>query len=147
MERLAETLGITRLSVSQVSMTARELDEQVESFRTRPLDGGMPLASGHGRRRLSDSCELAPKPSGDLGEVPEVECVKGVVERAERVDVRHSNDASDLTFEDTQPVGDDERIAAGCVGDDDEHRWRDLRMPAGKDAGCGAGPGRSRAGD
>ena len=40
MEKLVETLGITRLSKSQVSIMARELDEQVESFRTRPLDAG-----------------------------------------------------------------------------------------------------------
>jgi putative transposase len=40
MERLVETLGITRLSKSQVSVMAAELDEQVESFRTRPLDAG-----------------------------------------------------------------------------------------------------------
>ncbi len=37
MEKLVETLGITRLSKSQVSVMAKELDEQVESFRT-PLD-------------------------------------------------------------------------------------------------------------
>ena len=40
MERLVETLGITRLSKSQVIVMAKELDEQVESFRTRPLDAG-----------------------------------------------------------------------------------------------------------
>ena len=40
MERLVETLGITRLSKSQVSVMARELDEHVESFRSRPLDQG-----------------------------------------------------------------------------------------------------------
>jgi len=40
MEKLVETLGITRLSKYQVSVMARELDEQVESFRTRPLDAG-----------------------------------------------------------------------------------------------------------
>ncbi len=40
MEKLVETLGITRLSKSQVSVMAQELDEHVESFRTRPLDGG-----------------------------------------------------------------------------------------------------------
>ena len=40
MERLVETLGITALSKSQVSVMARELDEQVESFRSRPLDAG-----------------------------------------------------------------------------------------------------------
>ena len=40
MEKLVETLGITRLSKSQVSVMAKELDEQVESFRSRPLDAG-----------------------------------------------------------------------------------------------------------
>jgi putative transposase len=40
MEKLVEALGITRLSKSQVSVMARELDEQVESFRSRPLDAG-----------------------------------------------------------------------------------------------------------
>jgi transposase-like protein len=40
MEKLVETLGITRLSKSQVSVMAKELDDHVESFRTRPLDAG-----------------------------------------------------------------------------------------------------------
>ncbi len=40
MEKLVETLGITRLSKSQVSVMARDLDAQVEAFRTRPLDAG-----------------------------------------------------------------------------------------------------------
>ena len=40
MEKLVETLGITRLSKSQVSEMAKDLDAQVEAFRTRPLDGG-----------------------------------------------------------------------------------------------------------
>ena len=40
MERLVETLGVTRLSKSQVSIMAKELDEAVEAFRTRPLDAG-----------------------------------------------------------------------------------------------------------
>ena len=40
MEKLVESLGITRLSKSQVSIMARDLDEQVEQFRTRPLDTG-----------------------------------------------------------------------------------------------------------
>ena len=40
MEKLAESLGITRLSRSQVSEMARDLDAQVEAFRTRPLDAG-----------------------------------------------------------------------------------------------------------
>jgi putative transposase len=40
MEKLVETLGITRLSKSQVSRMAADLDAQVEAFRTRPLDAG-----------------------------------------------------------------------------------------------------------
>ena len=38
MEKLVEQLGIKHLSKSQVSVMASELDEHVESFRTRPLD-------------------------------------------------------------------------------------------------------------
>ncbi len=40
MEKPLDSLGITRLSKSQVSVMARDLDEQVAAFRTRPLDGG-----------------------------------------------------------------------------------------------------------
>ena len=40
METLVEQLGITRLSKSQVSVMARELDEQVGDFRSEPLDAG-----------------------------------------------------------------------------------------------------------
>jgi putative transposase len=40
MEKLVESLGITRLSRSQVSRMAVDLDAQVEAFRTRPLDQG-----------------------------------------------------------------------------------------------------------
>jgi transposase-like protein len=40
MEKLVATLGITRLSKSQVSVMAKDLDEQVEAFRSRPLDAG-----------------------------------------------------------------------------------------------------------
>src|SRR5690349_13458960 len=40
MEKLVETLGITRLSKSQVSEMARDLDGQAVAFRTRPLDAG-----------------------------------------------------------------------------------------------------------
>jgi transposase-like protein len=40
MEKLVETLGITRLSKSQVSEMAKDLDAQVQAFRTRPLDAG-----------------------------------------------------------------------------------------------------------
>ena len=39
-EPLVEQLGITRLSKSQVSEMAKDLDGQVEAFRTRPLDAG-----------------------------------------------------------------------------------------------------------
>jgi putative transposase len=40
MEKLVETVGITRLSKSQVSVIPRELDEQVADFRSGPLDQG-----------------------------------------------------------------------------------------------------------
>jgi len=40
MNQLVQTLGITGLSKSQVSVMAKELDEHVEQFRTRPLDAG-----------------------------------------------------------------------------------------------------------
>jgi predicted enzyme related to lactoylglutathione lyase len=39
-ERLVETLGIARLSKSQVSAMARSLDEQDTAFRNRPLAAG-----------------------------------------------------------------------------------------------------------
>lgn len=39
MDRLVETLGITGLSKSQVSVMAKELGA-VEAFRSRPLDAG-----------------------------------------------------------------------------------------------------------
>jgi Transposase, Mutator family len=39
-EKLAGSLGVTKLSKSQVSVMAAELDEMVASFRSRPLDGG-----------------------------------------------------------------------------------------------------------
>jgi hypothetical protein len=40
MEKLVETLGITRLSKSQVSVMAKDLDAHVADFRSRPLDAG-----------------------------------------------------------------------------------------------------------
>jgi transposase-like protein len=40
MDKLVRTLGITGLSKSQVSEMAKDLDAQVEAFRTRPLDQG-----------------------------------------------------------------------------------------------------------
>jgi hypothetical protein len=39
-EKLAESLGVTKLSKSQVSVMAAELDEMVAGFRNRPLDAG-----------------------------------------------------------------------------------------------------------
>jgi putative transposase len=39
-EKLAASLGVTGLSKSQVSVMAAELDEMVEGFRNRKLDGG-----------------------------------------------------------------------------------------------------------
>ncbi len=39
-ETLAESLGVTKLSKSQVSVMAAELAEMVASFRSRPLDAG-----------------------------------------------------------------------------------------------------------
>ena len=40
MDKLVQSLGITGLSKSQVSEMARDLDEQVEAFRSRPLGDG-----------------------------------------------------------------------------------------------------------
>src|SRR5690625_3104842 len=40
MDSLVQTLGITGLSKSQVSVMAKELDEHVQDFRTRPLADG-----------------------------------------------------------------------------------------------------------
>jgi len=40
MDRLVQSLGITGLSKSQVSVMARDLDELVADFRERPLDAG-----------------------------------------------------------------------------------------------------------
>ncbi len=45
MERLVETLGITRLSKSQVSVMAAALDAHVADFRTRPLNAGRTRSS------------------------------------------------------------------------------------------------------
>ena len=42
-DKLAETLGITSLSKSQVSRMAKDLDEQVAAFRTRPLGDSGPF--------------------------------------------------------------------------------------------------------
>lgn len=40
MDKLVRSLGITGLSKSQVSEMAKDLDEQVSQFRSRPLDAG-----------------------------------------------------------------------------------------------------------
>jgi transposase-like protein len=61
MDKLVETLGITRLSKSQVSRMAAELDAAVEAFRSRPLDAGpytfiaagaLALKAGRGRTQM-----------------------------------------------------------------------------------------------
>lgn len=43
MDKLVQTLGITGLSESQVSVMAKELDEHVEQFRTRQLEEAGPF--------------------------------------------------------------------------------------------------------
>ena len=43
MDKLVQTLGITGLSKSQVSIMAKELDEHVEQFRTRRLEDAGPF--------------------------------------------------------------------------------------------------------
>jgi transposase-like protein len=40
MDKLVQSLGITGLSRSQVSVMARDLDAHVADFRARPLDAG-----------------------------------------------------------------------------------------------------------
>jgi transposase-like protein len=40
MDKLVQSLGITGLSKSQVSVMAKDLDDHVADFRTRPLDAG-----------------------------------------------------------------------------------------------------------
>jgi Transposase, Mutator family len=47
MDKLVESLGITRVSKSQVSVMARDRDAHVASFRTRPLDAGPQTAKHH----------------------------------------------------------------------------------------------------
>jgi putative transposase len=48
-EKLIQQLGITQLSMSQVSEMARDLDGQVEAFRTRPLIARAVHVRGFGR--------------------------------------------------------------------------------------------------
>ena len=43
MDKLVQSLGITGLSKSQVSQMAKDLDEHVEQFRTRRLEGAGPF--------------------------------------------------------------------------------------------------------
>jgi len=67
MEKLVETLGITRLFKSQVSVMAKELDEHSGEFRSCPLDAGpyacvaadalsLKVREGVGRRRTGPRC-------------------------------------------------------------------------------------------
>jgi putative transposase len=75
MEKLVETLGITRLSKSQVSVMAKELDEHVADFRSRPLDAGpytfvaadaLVLKVREGGRRQRRRAPGDPGPGGHL---------------------------------------------------------------------------------
>lgn len=43
MERLAQSLGIESLSASQVSEITKDFNDQVEWFRTRPLEKEYPV--------------------------------------------------------------------------------------------------------
>ena len=49
-DKLVQTLGITSLSKSQVSLMAADLDAQVTAFRTRPLAEAGPFTFVAGRR-------------------------------------------------------------------------------------------------
>src|SRR5512135_1660721 len=66
-ERLVETLGITRLSKSQVSEMAKSLDAQVAAFRSRPLDVGpypfvwLDALTGEGARGRADRARPRPR--------------------------------------------------------------------------------------
>ena len=51
MDKLVESLGITRLSKSQVSVMTQELDSQVAEIRARPLDQGPVHLRRRGRAR------------------------------------------------------------------------------------------------
>ncbi len=72
MEKLVESLGITDLSMSQFSDMAKDLDDHVAQFRTRPLDG----RALHVRRRRRPGLEGArgrprrrdPRPGGHRGQ-------------------------------------------------------------------------------
>jgi hypothetical protein len=84
MDKLVQALGITGLSKSQVSVTARDLDEHVASFRSRPLDTPLPRPRhprqgphhtdhGHHRRptRPGDHTMTSPTPNPEpAGRVP-----------------------------------------------------------------------------
>jgi transposase-like protein len=50
-EKLVQQLGVDRLSKSQVSRLAKSLDQIVEDFRTRPLDGRPVPVPDAGRAR------------------------------------------------------------------------------------------------
>lgn len=66
-EKLVETLGLTRLSESQDSEMAKDLDAQVEAFRTRPLDAG-PTRSSRGDAlvlKVRETCRTVERPRPD----------------------------------------------------------------------------------
>lgn len=86
-EKLAESLGVTQLSKSQVSAMAKHPDEQVAAFRNRPLDQGpyafvrvdaltqkvsclvrcLDLPSGSA---VTGACDALPLPPGQLRRGP-----------------------------------------------------------------------------
>ena len=71
-DKLAETLGITSLSKSQVSELAKSLDGAVEEFRSRPLDGGPPdgqLGAAQGLARRFPGVKQPSRPSPHRGHV------------------------------------------------------------------------------
>jgi transposase-like protein len=67
LEKLIETLSITRLSKSQVSEMARDLDALVEAFRTRPLDAGPYTFMAAEPKRRGPSCRTISRSLSALG--------------------------------------------------------------------------------
>jgi transposase-like protein len=60
-DRLVEQLGISSMSKDRVSALCRELDERVEAFRNRPLDGAFPylwLDAKHLKVKRPRQCAL-----------------------------------------------------------------------------------------
>ncbi|WP_131770019.1 IS256 family transposase, partial [Candidatus Protofrankia californiensis] len=73
-DKLVEQLGVAHISKSQVSALAKQLDAQVEAFRSRPLDGGpyrfvqadaLTMKVREGGRVINVHCLLAVGVNGD----------------------------------------------------------------------------------